>query len=252
MTQSHSLLLLNVSFEDKTLLDESHLSSNLLRHIKALRIERGENLDFLSGTGQILQTRCSQTKPYAFEVLGLETNKDALPHIHLFLSSPRKDSLGQTLSQSTEMGVRKISFLKTDHCDVASKEHEKIVERAQRVLEASVEQCRAPFLPTLSSQFKTLKDLPENTPIFFADEDLSRENILGLKAAEQSLTQLRGLQATEWVLLVGPEGGWSQSERDTLSSRPHTFALGLGAQILKVPTACVAALYQLQIYRQLT
>jgi 16S rRNA (uracil1498-N3)-methyltransferase len=50
--------------------------------------------------------------------------------------------------------------------------------------------------------------------------------------------------------MIGPEGGWSEAERKEIMQHPRVVALGLGPQILKVPTACVAALYQLKLFTQ--
>jgi 16S rRNA (uracil1498-N3)-methyltransferase len=249
MTQSHALFIHDLDHKDVTQLSEEQLPSNTLRHIKALRIEKGEGLDFFNGQGSILFTRCVQNKPYLFEVLRHSVETAPAPALHLFLSAPRKDTLGQTLSQATEMGVQHISFIKSDHNDLSSKDHDKTIERSQRVLEASVEQCRAPFLPTLHSSFLSLQDLPKASPIFFADEDLSKERLLGLKNPAGSLPKLANHMDSAWILLVGPEGGWSARERELIQKHPLSFPLGLGPQILKVPTACVAALYQLQSYR---
>jgi RsmE family RNA methyltransferase len=250
MAQSHTLLVQDFDFKDRKQLSESELPTRVIRHLRALRIEKNEGLDFLNGRGEILCTRCVQTQPYLFETEDHKIEVEELPALHLYLSPPRKDTLGQALSQATEMGVRRISFLKSDHNDLASKDHEKTLERSQRILEASIEQCRAPFLIELTPRFLSLQDIPSQTPLFFADEDLSREKLLGLKDPTVILPKLALQNVQEWILLIGPEGGWSEKERSHLQNHPMSYSLGLGSRILKVPTACVAALYQLQIFRK--
>ena len=48
------------------------------------------------------------------------------------------------------------------------------------------------------------------------------------------------------LLMVGPEGGFSEDERQTLLARPNTLRLGLGPRILRADTAAVAALALVQ------
>jgi 16S rRNA (uracil1498-N3)-methyltransferase len=42
--------------------------------------------------------------------------------------------------------------------------------------------------------------------------------------------------------LIGPEGGFSEEERERLSRMPQAIAINLGPRILRADTAAVAAL----------
>lgn len=190
-----------------------------------------------------MNTVCSSARPYTFRVNDIEEHASASPRIHLYLSPPRRDTLSQTLSQSTEMGVSEITFLLSDHNDYSQKEREPVVERSRRVLEAAVEQCRAPHLPQINETWVSVGDALKTLkgPAFFADEDLSRSGTLGLTPAANFKPH------DVLALFIGPEGGWSPKERDLMSQSSDVSPLGLGPRILKVPTACVAALYQIQL-----
>ena len=48
------------------------------------------------------------------------------------------------------------------------------------------------------------------------------------------------------ALLIGPEGGFSEEERNKLVDLPNTVRLSLGPRILRADTAAVAALALLQ------
>lgn len=258
MTQAHSLLLKDHSFTNLSTISEEHLSINTRSHLKALRIRTHELIDFMDGQGQFLHTRCTQTLPYSFEVIRLSKQERPLPILHLFISPPRKDSLSQALSQATELGANKFTFIKSDHNDLSSKEFPKTLERSRRVIESCVEQCRSPYLPIINEEFLEIKKIPDHEIVFFADENLSQKNLIGLENPQSTFETLKSMSSSSkpinsWALLIGPEGGWSESERQHLSQRPNTIPLGLGSQILKVPTACVCGLNLLQYYRyQLT
>jgi 16S rRNA (uracil1498-N3)-methyltransferase len=43
-------------------------------------------------------------------------------------------------------------------------------------------------------------------------------------------------------VLIGPEGGFAEEERDAIRSRPYTRVISLGPRILRADTAAVAAL----------
>jgi 16S rRNA (uracil1498-N3)-methyltransferase len=45
-----------------------------------------------------------------------------------------------------------------------------------------------------------------------------------------------------WAILIGPEGGFSPKERETLRDKPFTTACSLGPRILRADTAAIAAL----------
>jgi 16S rRNA (uracil1498-N3)-methyltransferase len=47
-------------------------------------------------------------------------------------------------------------------------------------------------------------------------------------------------------VLVGPEGGFSDEERELLRARPFVTAIPLGPRILRADTAAVAALALVQ------
>src|SRR5262249_42599788 len=49
-------------------------------------------------------------------------------------------------------------------------------------------------------------------------------------------------RAAPWAIVIGPEGGFDQSELATLRRLPHVTAVGLGPRILRADTAVLAAL----------
>ena len=45
-----------------------------------------------------------------------------------------------------------------------------------------------------------------------------------------------------WAILIGPEGGFSETERRRIGAMPQTFAVSLGPRVLRADTAAVAAM----------
>ncbi|MET0194416.1 MAG: RsmE family RNA methyltransferase, partial [Hyphomicrobiaceae bacterium] len=70
-------------------------------------------------------------------------------------------------------------------------------------------------------------------PLIFCDE--------GSEHADP-LVVLGRLRPGPLALLVGPEGGFDEAERELLSTQPFVTRISLGPRILRADTAAVAAL----------
>jgi 16S rRNA (uracil1498-N3)-methyltransferase len=53
---------------------------------------------------------------------------------------------------------------------------------------------------------------------------------------------LKGQPAGPWAILIGPEGGFSPKERETLRALPYAVPATLGPRILRADTAAISAL----------
>jgi 16S rRNA (uracil1498-N3)-methyltransferase len=77
----------------------------------------------------------------------------------------------------------------------------------------------------------------------FCDEDADvKDPIAALSVGRDPLI----VGATPVTLLVGPEGGFADDERDALVTLPNIVRLSLGPRILRADTAAVAALALVQ------
>jgi len=105
------------------------------------------------------------------------------------------------------------------------------------VIEAA-QQCGLLTLPTISPTLKLTKLLEtwqHERHLVFCDEILAE----GENDALLTLTQLGKAPVG---VLIGPEGGFSDAERQALRSQPFVTAISLGSRILRADTAAVAAL----------
>jgi 16S rRNA (uracil1498-N3)-methyltransferase len=113
-------------------------------------------------------------------------------------------------------------------------------ERLQANVVEAAEQCGVLAVPQVESPVR-LKDLLERWPrerrIIFCDEGEESQNPLPI---------LQRIEERQLALLVGPEGGFSEEERQLLHSLPFVTAIPLGPRILRADTAAVAALALVQ------
>ena len=145
------------------------------------------------------------------------------------LKKTRSDFL---IEKSTEIGLRK--FLPT----FSNKTQTKIVSltRSRKNIVEAVEQCGGTFIPEIlpiSSLAEVIEELPEDRILIFCDESLESRNI----------NECLLLDRPEKVaILVGPEGGFSDSERKLLRAKKNILPVSLGNRILRAETAAVVAL----------
>lgn len=154
-----------------------------------------------------------------------------------FLFAPLKvGRMDYLVQKAVEMGAGVLQPVMTQHVQgkIGS------IERLQANAVEASEQCGILAIPQVREPLK-LKDLLERWPserrIIYCDEDSATQNPLPAlqKIVEKSL-----------ALLVGPEGGFSDEERQILRGLPFVTAIPLGPRILRADTAAVAALAVVQ------
>jgi 16S rRNA (uracil1498-N3)-methyltransferase len=153
--------------------------------------------------------------------------------VTLALSIFKFDRMEWAIEKCTELGVARILPViarRTEaHLSVAAV---KRVERWQRIVKQAAEQSRRASPPEVAQPIK-LKDAlasPGSTRIVLSES----EKDITLSDALQSA-------ASDVVLAVGPEGGWTDSEIDQFRETRWSSA-SLGGTILRAETAAIAAL----------
>lgn len=155
--------------------------------------------------------------------------REPVPDFTLCAALLKKDRFDMVLEKACELGVRKIQPVLTRRC-VADKLN---LDRARAILIEAAEQCARTALPELAPPVKLetlLKDWEPARALFFADENG------GARAAQQF-----GLHIGPAALLIGPEGGFDDTEREAVRALPQARAITLGPRILRGETAAIAA-----------
>lgn len=156
--------------------------------------------------------------------------REQVPDLWLCPALLKKDRFDLVLEKATELGVRAIRPVVTRRC-VADKLNS---DRVRMIVTEAAEQCARTALPELAApvRLETLLDhWPADRALFFADE-------AGGEPAATAFGAHRGPAA----LLVGPEGGFDDTERKRLRAHPCVKPISLGPRILRGETAAIAAL----------
>lgn len=156
-------------------------------------------------------------------------------HVTLLLSVLKFDAFEWAIEKATELGVTEIVPLAAARSEKALiAAAEKRSERWRKIVLEAAQQSRRVRLPVLQPVAR-----PEAA---FA----ARGDQLGIFLSERAdapplRIALRSQAASEAVLAVGPEGGWTDEERDA-ALKAGFHEASLGKLILRAETAVVAAL----------
>ncbi len=150
-----------------------------------------------------------------------------------YLFAPLKHArLDYMVQKAVEMGVAKLSPVLTRRT-VPDRVN---LERMRANAIEAAEQCgvlRVPEIAELRPLAKALDSWDPKRALFFCDEGAGRICPLAVLAR---------VRPGPLAVLIGPEGGFSDEERQLLRSKPFVVALSLGPRIMRADTAAVAAL----------
>ena len=158
------------------------------------------------------------------------------PDLWLFFCPLKKVRTDFIVEKATELGVAKIIPVQTEHTNA---DRIKLSRLNAHAIEAA-EQCGGTYIPKIEELQKikeVLENFPPNRRLLFCDEKLQASEV-----------NLENLKKGKWAILVGPEGGFSEVERNHLKGLKFTFSISLGPRILRADTAAVTAISLWQNY----
>jgi 16S rRNA (uracil1498-N3)-methyltransferase len=136
------------------------------------------------------------------------------------------------MQKATELGVAHIVPLLTDHSvPPEDLEHEKASSWPAQILRAA-RQCRRSSLPQL--------DPPTSLDVFLTSSACASAEVCMVLDDRSSPAPASTASARRIVLLVGPEGGFSDPERSKLESKAYPWVLG--GRVLRAETAVIVGL----------
>ena len=138
------------------------------------------------------------------------------------------------VEKAVELGVSRLVPVSTEFTNSERLRRDK----AEAHVREAAEQCGALHLPEVDEVTPLSRLLAGWNPargLLWADEAQA-----GGGSSPAAL--LSGVAPGPWAILIGPEGGFSDAERDRLRALPFVRPLPLGPRILRAETAALAAL----------
>lgn len=214
--------------------DDIHLPRLILRDqearhaSKVLRYREGDELFATDGVGNCFRTEITQIDRSSITLTVLETSYEESENPRLTLCVgliKKRDRLEFAAEKATELGVNDIIFFKGGH---SQKENIRLDRLKATVLSAMKQSLRY-YLPEVSvvhSLREVLDKKKDQAALIMADETTENNNRLDLQ------------EKGEMLLIVGPEGGFSEEEREELKKRgAHPYSLG--SKRLRTETAAI-------------
>jgi len=216
------------NFSDRcVILDEAET-----RHLRdVVRLKVGEAAVVFDGAGNEFTCKIAGVKKTGAELEIVQKTTPASSESTLKLTLAAVMLKGEkydlVVQKAVELGVTKIVPLWSERCDVRSKDSAKRLDRWRKIaLEASKQSGRA-----------TLMEIDEALNYV---EFIGRVEIPAIMFAERSGNAFNTLSRAEHVTaIVGPEGGWDDSE--IAAAKTHGIpVVTLGGRVLRAETAAIA------------
>jgi 16S rRNA (uracil1498-N3)-methyltransferase len=205
------------------------------RHLAVLRLGPGAEVELFDGTGRRFRSLLAEGGLRVVEELPREPARRA--DVVLVQALAKGEKMELVVQKATELGASRIVPLAAERA-VVRLEGERGASRAARwrkVAEEAARQCGRSDVPRVDEPadwdavFALLREEPQRRGVLL-DPD---ERELRLGAAVRGATQV--------LLAVGPEGGFSTAERDR-ALQAGLLTASLGSLVLRTETAGLAAL----------
>lgn len=222
-------------------LHEKLLLSRELTHYltRVLRLANQSPALFFNGEGGEYEVvlEFESKNAYATALIFHDVERELPWSISIAQGLATSDKMDWVCEKSVEMGAAnfypiaaKFSTLK-----LQGERLEKRIQHWQRIAQSASEQCgRNRVLqvhqPQTIAQF--FEQTPPNSQVLFCDPDASAHFPDAIKQAQQN-------NQNHWILLIGPEGGWSEDEKN-IALKNGAIAMRFGARVLRTETAAIA------------
>ena len=206
--------------------DQAHYLSGVMR------LKPGDVIEVFNGHDGAWDARLVSASKRGGEVMvqdQVAPQRDP-PDLWLIFAPIKKARTDFIVEKAAEMGTARILPVQTDHTNTERIRQDRLQAHA---VEAA-EQCGGTFIPEVGDLVplaRLLDGWDGQRRILWADE--------ALVGPAQTLS---GLPGGPWAILIGPEGGWSESERKRLRAMECVTRISLGPRILRADTAAVASL----------
>ena len=213
--------------------------ANYLRNV--MRLKAGDDVLVFNGRdGEWRASLADSGKRSVSLSVDEQTRAQTTPRdLHYLFAALKHARLDYMVQKAVEMGAARLQPVSMQHSQVPRIN----IERMRANVIEAAEQCEVLSVPTLAEEvgladlIATWQHKQGLRRLIFADESAPNH---------APNTQLMDLDGLPIGILVGPEGGFSDDERQLLLAQPFVIPISLGPRILRADTAAVAALAVVQ------
>ena len=220
--------------------DKATISDQEARHISlVLRLKQGDPIELFDGMGMVYQAEITKIGKMIVEtkITASHQHHEQPPFVTVAQALVKGKKMDLIIQKATELGITAIQPISSRHCVINSAPADQI-KRWQRIAQESCKQCDRPT-PLICRPCITLEELLQ------ASESYATKVICWEHEETTNLRDLDLHAAENVLLLIGPEGGFSETEAE--SALKHGFSpVSLGPRILRAETASIATMAIIQ------
>ncbi len=212
----------------------SNLSTEQSHYIKnVMRLKLGDTISLFNSTnGEWSAKIVNYNKENAeFKVEKLIKTKKLENNTWLAFSPIKKNPLDMMIQKVTELGIQKFIPILSERTIVK----EINTERLKKIIVEASEQSNRISIPEILN-LQTLKNFldkfPNNGSLIFCDINCDKSDLKNILAKKNQ---------GPICILVGPEGDFSEKERQLIIGKKEFFSLSLATNILRAETAAIAS-----------
>ena len=202
--------------------------ANYLGNVLRLK-ENAELLLFDGASGEWLgRIAEAGKKKMSLAVVHRTREPETIPDVWLAFAPVKRAQTDWLVEKATELGVARLVPVITQRT-IAERVK---LERLHAIAIEAAEQCGRTRLPEIIDPITLKLFFAERDParrLYFADEGGGDAPVVACKPGPA-------------VILIGPEGGFTDEERELIRALPNSVAISLGPRILRAETAALAAL----------
>lgn len=206
--------------------------------LSVLRLATGDKIIVFNGTdGEWLAEIDKKSKRLADLRLVERLRPQITPqNLHYIFAPLKRARLDYMVQKAVELGVSRLTPVITEFTNVDRVNLDRMKANA---IEAA-EQCGILSIPQIDSPVK----LPHLISGWLESEGTGKSLVFCDESLVQGgpIAQLKEIEQLPLAVLIGPEGGFSASERDLLVGQRFVKAISLGPRIMRADTAAVVAL----------
>ena len=212
----------------------SNLSNEQSHYIKnVMRLKLGDTISLFNATNgewdaKIVNHNKENTD---FKVEKLTKNKKLENDLWLAFSPIKKNYLDMMVQKTTELGIQKFIPILSERTVVKGIN----IERLKKIIIEASEQSNRISVPEIKN-LEPLKDFLSKFPnygsLIFCDINSEKSDLKNILSKKKQ---------GPVCILIGPEGDFSEKERQLITKRKEIFSLSLANNILRTETAAIAA-----------
>jgi len=211
----------------------SYLTREQSHYVKnVMRLKTGDSFSVFNDRGEWNAIIENYEKDGArMKILKKIRNKKSEKNIWLAFSPIKQNPLNFMIQKTTELGIQKFIPVVCERSVV----NDINIERIKKIIIESSEQSNRLSVPEITKKESLknfLKLFPKNGCIIFCDINCNKSNFKNILSKK-----IKG----PVCILVGPEGDFSENERQLIIKLNQTCPLSLASNILRAETAAIAA-----------